>query len=522
MIITNPSVSYIYQQALVNDKLEASDSQALLAYSGKYTGRCPESKRIVKDDLTEKIWWGDVNKPITPELFYKYISYAKNTLLKPQEKPIYRIVGYAGWDKPYQQVVTVYCEEAYQALFMKNMLVEINIDDENIFKLPNFTIYNLGQQKLNEVEVSEDIKDKTLDDTLVALNLTSKEMVIYGTRYAGEMKKGLLTWMMFCSQLEGALCLHSSANKQEDDEDVSLFFGMSGTGKTTLSADPNRVLIGDDEHVWTNTGIFNVEGGCYAKCINLSKKNEPEIYDAIRYGSVLENVVVDKDGVVDFKDDSITQNTRCSYPLLYIPNAVCKNIGVGKHPERIIFLTCDVLGVLPAISRLTNEEAITFFLSGYTSKMTGTEEGVTEPTLTFSACFGEPFLIWHPVQYANLLKEKIERHNTPVWLINTGWALNHRNNDFSRIPLRHTRRMIDFIHKYDADEIDFTNHTKEYLNKFDFYIPKNKYLSTIPDYILYPFKTINKKKWEEKINLLSEKFTENWHNKIDSSLFSKL
>ncbi len=522
MIVTNPSVSFIYQQALDVDKLDISKTQALLAYSGKYTGRCPKSKRIVKSELTENIWWGDVNIPIKPELYEKYIKYAENKLLKPQEKIIYRIVGYAGWDKPYQQIVIVYCEEAYQALFMKNMLVEIDVNDQEILSLPSFTIYNVGKYKLNEVAVPDDMKDSSLDDTLVALNMDDRNMIIYGTRYAGEMKKGLLTWMMYCSQIEGALCLHSSANKISNNEDSSLFFGMSGTGKTTLSADPNRILIGDDEHVWTDTGVFNVEGGCYAKCINLSSANEPEIYNAIKYGSVLENVVVDKEGIVDFKDDTITQNTRCSYPLSFIPTSKCRDVGVGKHPERIIFLTCDVLGVLPAISRLSLDDAIKFFLSGYTSKMTGTEEGVTEPTLTFSACFGEPFLVWHPIDYADLLRKKIAKHNVPVWLINTGWCHNNISGVSKRIPLRYTRRMIDFIHKYHPAEIDFTNHQEDYLNEFNFYIPSHSYLSLIPEYIMYPYKTWEKTVWKEKIDLLSSKFAENWSKKIKDPIFSKI
>ena len=522
MIVTNPSLSFIYQKALDIDKLDVSKSQALLAYSGKYTGRCPESKRIVKTELTKDIWWGHVNRPITPELYEKYLDYAIEKLLSKSEKTIYKIVGYAGWDKPYQQVVTVYCEEAYQALFMKNMLVEVDVDDEDILKIPNFTIYNVGKYNLNEVDVPEELKDTALDDTLVALNMNARNMIIYGTRYAGEMKKGLLTWMMFCSQLNGDLCLHSSANKQANNADVSLFFGMSGTGKTTLSADPNRVLIGDDEHVWTDTGVFNVEGGCYAKCINLSRENEPEIFDAIKYGSVLENVVVDKEGVVDFKDGSITQNTRCSYPLSFIPNSKCKEIGVGTHPQRIIFLTCDVLGVLPAISRLTIDDAITFFLSGYTSKMSGTEQGVTEPTLTFSACFGEPFLVWHPVEYATLLRKKISQQNVPVWLVNTGWCKNNVTGVTKRIPLKYTRRMIDLIHNYNVKDIFFTNHKKDYLGEFNFYIPRHPYLTAIPDYIIHPYKSWNENEWEEKINLLSSKFAENWDKKMKHPLFSNL
>ena len=247
-------------------------------------------------------------------------------------------MGCAGWDTSYQQLVHVYCQEAYQALFMKNMLVEISSGEiKELLDTTEFTIYNMGHVNLGEIQVPENVRDPSLSDTLVAINLTTCEMIIYETRYAGEMKKGLLTWMMYYSLKHDQLCLHSSANKSKTGSDTTLFFGMSGTGKTTLSADPNRILIGDDEHVWTDGGVFNIEGGCYAKCLNLSASHEPEIFNAVRHGSVLENVVTDANGVVDFKDDRITQNTRCSYPLQYIPNSHCAETGLGGHPDRIIF-----------------------------------------------------------------------------------------------------------------------------------------------------------------------------------------
>jgi len=270
------------------------------------------------------------------------------------------------------------------------------------------------------------------------------EMVILGTQYAGEMKKGILTYMMYQMPLQKQLCLHSSAN-EDDKGNVTVFFGLSGTGKTTLSADPRRALIGDDEHVWTDEGVFNVEGGCYAKCVNLSEAGEPEIFRAIRFGAVVENVIFDaSDREIDYENVSITENTRCAYPLEYIPNA--KLPAVAKHPNNIILLTCDGFGVLPPVSRLTKEQVIYHFISGYTSKMAGTEEGITKPVATFSSCYGEPFLVWHPIKYATMLAEKLEQHNANAWLLNTGWVGGAKGR---RCPLKYTRAMVDAIHSGD-------------------------------------------------------------------------
>jgi len=267
------------------------------------------------------------------------------------------------------------------------------------------------------------------------------EMVILGTQYAGEMKKGVLTLMMYLMPLRNQLCLHSSAN-EDDDGNVTVFFGLSGTGKTTLSADPRRKLIGDDEHVWTDTGVFNVEGGCYAKCIALTEENEPDIYRAIRFGAVVENVIFDDESrEIDYDDISITENTRCSYPLEFISNA--KLPALGGHPNNVILLTCDGYGVLPPVSRLSKEQVIYHFISGYTSKMAGTEEGITKPVAAFSACYGEPFLVWHPVKYATMLAEKLLQHNATAWLLNTGWVGGAKGK---RCPLKYTRAIVDAIH----------------------------------------------------------------------------
>jgi len=268
------------------------------------------------------------------------------------------------------------------------------------------------------------------------------EMVILGSQYAGEMKKGILTLMMYLMPLRGQLCLHSSANEDATSGSVTMFFGLSGTGKTTLSADPRRMLIGDDEHVWTEQGVFNVEGGCYAKCIALSPESEPEIFGAIKFGAVVENVVMDDaTRAVDYDDISITENTRCAYPLEFIPNA--KLPAVGRHPSHVILLTCDGFGVLPPVSKLTKAQVIYHFIQGYTSKMAGTEEGITKPVAAFSACYGEPFLVWHPVKYATMLAEKLEQHQATAWLLNTGWVGGAKGK---RCPLKYTRAIVDAIH----------------------------------------------------------------------------
>jgi phosphoenolpyruvate carboxykinase (ATP) len=283
----------------------------------------------------------------------------------------------------------------------------------------------------------------------VAIHFRRGEMVILGTQYAGEMKKGVLTLMMYKMPRDKQLPLHSSANVGADG-DVTMFFGLSGTGKTTLSADPRRKLIGDDEHVWTDEGVFNVEGGCYAKCIALSAEGEPEIFNAIRFGAVVENVIYDEaTRQIDYDDISITENTRCAYPLEYIPNA--KLPAVATHPSNVVLLTCDGFGVLPPVSRLTPEQVIYHFISGYTSKMAGTEEGITKPVAAFSACYGEPILVWHPVKYATMLAERLAQHNATAWLLNTGWVGGAKGR---RCPLRFTRAIVDAIHSGELAKVE--------------------------------------------------------------------
>jgi phosphoenolpyruvate carboxykinase (ATP) len=396
--IWNPSVAELYKFGIQDENLEVSSTGALLAYSGEKTGRSPKDKRVVYDENTKNIWWSsnpndyDIqdgangpNIPITKELF-EFYSFKAKEYLESKDK-VYVIDTYAGWInhddkqcKNHEVKIRIYCTLAYHALFMENMLIpsDKKFNEDEI----DFTIYNVGEISLkNYIPPDKNKRDDSLKDTLIGIDFTEGEMIIYGTKYAGEMKKGVLTLMMYLMPIEGYLTLHSSANLDINTNQLSLFFGLSGTGKTTLSADPCRSLIGDDEHVWTNTGVFNIEGGCYAKCIGLKKEFEPEIYDAIRYGAVVENVVYDKDThAINFDDGSITQNTRCSYPLNYIPNALIPAT-VNIHPKNIIFLTCDAFGILPPVSKLSPDQAVYFFVNGYTSKIPGTEMGITEDGL---------------------------------------------------------------------------------------------------------------------------------------------
>jgi phosphoenolpyruvate carboxykinase (ATP) len=399
-------------------------------------------------------------------------------------KKLYVIDAYGGWDPAYRIPVRVITSRAYHALFMKNMLVEPTPEELAEFesgKQKPFVIFNAGCFPCNRQT------DGMTSSTSVSVSFARKEMVILGTQYAGEMKKGVFTVMNYLMPLmparelppaERALPLHASANIGPDN-DVSIFFGLSGTGKTTLSADPKRELIGDDEHVWHTKGVFNIEGGCYAKTIGLTRDAEPEIYDAIRFGSVLENVVFDEtNGQVDFDDVSITENTRVAYPLKFIPNARIPAM-VEHQPKQIIFLTCDAFGIMPPISKLTKEQVMYHFISGYTAKVAGTEEGVLEPEATFSACFGAPFMVWHPYVYAEMLAAKLEKENCPAYLVNTGWVGGPYGTG-SRCSLKYTRQIIDAIH-----DGTLTNVEWEEMPGFGLQLPKTQ-IKDVPLSILRP------------------------------------
>ncbi|KAJ1898390.1 Protein kinase C-like 1 [Kickxella alabastrina] len=466
----NLSPSQLYEDALRYEPgTSISSSGALIAHSGKKTGRSPRDKRVVEEASTvDDVWWGPVNKKLSEESFS--INYERAANYLNTRERLYVFDGFAGWDPKYRIKVRVVCARAYHALFMNNMLIRPTDQELAEFGEPDFTIVNAGQFPASR------LTEGMTSPTSVAISFERRQMVILGTEYAGEMKKGVFTVMHYLMPKAGVLSLHSSCNEGPDG-DVSLFFGLSGTGKTTLSADPQRLLIGDDEHVWTENGVFNIEGGCYAKTIDLSAEKEPEIFNAIRFGAVLENVIYDeRTRVVDYSDKSITENTRCAYPIEFIPKA--KLPCIGDNPKNIVLLTCDAFGVLPPVAKLTPAQAMYHFISGYTAKIAGTEEGVTEPEATFSACFGQPFLVWHPVKYAQMLAQKMRENNVNVWLVNTGWN-GGAYGVGKRISLKYSRAIIDSIHSGELQDAEYTNY-----GIFNLQIPTT--VEGVPEKVLDP------------------------------------
>ncbi len=437
-VLRNASTPVLYEQAIrFESGTRISATGALVAYSGAKTGRSPADKRVVHHPASEgHIWWGNVNHSLDEHTFALNRARALD-YLNTRDR-LYVVDAFAGWHPQHKLKIRVICSRPYHALFMKTMLIRPTAAELADFGTPDFTIINAGAFPANR------LTEGMTSRTSIAISFEEREMVILGSEYAGEMKKGVFTLMNYLMPRDGMLSMHCSATTDRTGKQSSVLFGLSGTGKTTLSADPNRRLIGDDEHVWCDDGIFNIEGGCYAKTIDLTPENEPEIFQALQFGSVLENVVLNESGLeVDFHNTSITQNTRGAYPIEFIPNAQIPCI--AGHPSDIIFLTCDAFGVLPPVSKLTTEQAMYHFISGYTAKVAGTEDGVTEPTTTFSACFGAPFLVWHPGKYAELLAEKMRQHKVDVWLVNTGWTGGSYGNG-QRIKLAYTRAIIDAIH----------------------------------------------------------------------------
>jgi len=429
--------SVLYEHAIRYDReATIAENGALVAYSGEKTGRSPKDKRIVRNLSSEKeVWWGTTNVALNPES-YKTVRQRALDYLSVCDR-LYCFDGFAGWDPKYRIKVRVICTRPYHALFMHTMLIRPTADELTSFGQPDFTIYNAGTFPADRLMPEVNSK------TCVCVNLEERELVILGTEYAGEMKKGVFTVANFFAPRRGVLSMHCSATADKQTKSSSLLFGLSGTGKTTLSADPKRYLIGDDEHCWGDDGIFNIEGGCYAKAINLTSESEPDIFAAMRFGAVLENVVLEDDHSVDYTDTSITENTRGAYPINFIRNSLIPCM--AGHPTDVIFLTCDAFGVLPPVSSLGPELAMYHFINGYTAKVAGTEVGIKEPTATFSPCFGGPFLVWRPKKYAELLADKIRMHNTRVWLVNTGWT-GGAYGVGKRIKLAHTRAIIDAIH----------------------------------------------------------------------------
>ena len=438
----NLPVERLIEETVINGEGAVGPRGATIVDTGKYTGRSPKDKYIVDEPTsTDNLWWGPVNRKVDEvifdELYQKVVNYY-NT----DDSKTYMFDGFAGFDPNYSINVRILAKRAWQAHFVHNMFIRPESGQLDGFE-PDFTIIN-ASSVFNETFEKHGMNS----ETFIIFHMGKRIAIIGGTEYGGEMKKGIFSVLHYILPLKGVLSMHCSANVDEDGGNAAIFFGLSGTGKTTLSTDPKRPLIGDDEHGWSDDGIFNFEGGCYAKTINLDPQHEPDIYNAIRHGALLENVVFDKDTrVVDYDNGSKTENTRVSYPLNYIDNSIYGKgePAVAGHPDTIIFLTCDAYGVLPPVAKLTAEQAMYHFISGYTAKVAGTERGVTEPTATFSPCFGGPFLTLHPLRYAELLREKMNKHSVPAYLVNTGWVGASAQSGAKRISLPITRAIIHAI-----------------------------------------------------------------------------
>ncbi len=451
-VYRNLSVERLVEEGVLNGETKIAMNGAAMVDTGIYTGRSPKDKYFVEEDMSKNdLWWGEVNQKIDSEVFDILFDKVKDYYNTDTQKT-YIFDGFGGADKDHQLPIRVIAKKAWQAHFSNNMFIRPSKDELKNFS-PEFTIINASDIS------NEDFSVHGMNsETFIVFNLKKKVAIIGGTEYGGEMKKGIFSVLHYLLPLKNILSMHCSANVDMDNKNACLFFGLSGTGKTTLSTDPNRMLIGDDEHGWSENGIFNFEGGCYAKVIRLSKEDEPDIYNAIRHGALLENVVYDSNtNKIDFDDGTKTENTRVSYPLNHIDNSLYAKgyNSISGHPKNIIFLTCDAFGVLPPISKLDTNQAMYHFISGYTAKVAGTERGVTEPIATFSPCFGGPFLTLHPLRYAELLKDKINAHDSKVFLVNTGWIGGSPCSGAKRISIGDTRRIIDSILTGDINKSSF-------------------------------------------------------------------
>ncbi|MGI9278959.1 MAG: phosphoenolpyruvate carboxykinase (ATP) [Endozoicomonas sp.] len=503
-IVYNPSYELLFEEE-TRPELEGyekgvvTELGAVSVDTGIFTGRSPKDKYIVKDDTTrDTLWWSDQgkndNKAITQEVWTDLKGLVSQQL---SGKRLFVVDGFCGANEESRLSVRFITEVAWQAHFVKNMFIRPSETELKSFE-PDFVVMN-GAKCTNPNWQEQGLNS----ENFVAFNLTERVQIIGGTWYGGEMKKGMFSIMNYLLPLKGMASMHCSANVGKDG-DVAVFFGLSGTGKTTLSADPKRALIGDDEHGWDDDGVFNFEGGCYAKTINLSKENEPDIYNAIRRDALLENVTVLEDSVIDFADGSKTENTRVSYPIEHIENIV-KPISKAGHAKKVIFLTADAFGVLPPVSKLTPEQTKYHFLSGFTAKLAGTERGITEPTPTFSACFGAAFLTLHPTRYAEELVKKMEANGATAYLVNTGW-----NGTGKRISIKATRAIIDAILDGSIDETETL--TVPY---FGLHVPNH--VEGVEDDILNPQDTYeNKEEWDGKARDLADRFITNFSKFTDT------
>ena len=499
-IVHNPSYDVLFAEETKAglegfEKGQVTELGAVNVMTGIYTGRSPKDKFLVKDATSENtVWWTSEeykndNKPVTTETWNVLKELAAKEL---SNKKLYVVDGFCGANEATCLKVRFIMEVAWQAHFVTNMFIRPSKEQLENFE-PDFVVYNASKAKV------ENYKELGLNsETAVVFNLTTKEQVILNTWYGGEMKKGMFSMMNYLNPLRGIASMHCSANTNMEETESAIFFGLSGTGKTTLSTDPKRKLIGDDEHGWDNEGVFNYEGGCYAKVINLDKESEPDIYNAIKRDALLENVTVDANGKIDFADKSVTENTRVSYPIHHIENIV-KPISKGPHAKQVIFLSADAFGVLPPVSILNPAQAQYYFLSGFTAKLAGTERGITEPTPTFSACFGAAFLSLHPTKYAEELVKKMEMTGAKAYLVNTGW-----NGTGKRISIRDTRGIIDAI--LDGSIEKAPTKTIPY---FDFVVPTE--LPGVDPKILDPRDTYaDAAEWTKKAEDLAGRFIKNF------------
>ena len=499
-IVHNPSYEELYKEELKPElegyeKAQESELGALNVMTGIYTGRSPQDKYIVMDETSkDTVWWTSAeykndNHPASKKAWEVVKDLAKKEL---SNKKLFVVDAFCGADESSRMAVRFIMEVAWQAHFVTNMFINPTKEELENFE-PDFVVYNASKAKI------DNYKELGLNsETAIMFNITSREQVIANTWYGGEMKKGMFSMMNYYLPLKGIASMHCSANTDVNGKNTAIFFGLSGTGKTTLSTDPKRLLIGDDEHGWDDNGIFNFEGGCYAKVINLDKESEPDIYKAIKRNALLENVTLDKDGKIDFTDGSVTENTRVSYPIEHIEKIV-RPVSKAPAAKDVIFLSADAFGVLPPVSILTPEQTKYYFLSGFTAKLAGTERGITEPTPTFSACFGQAFLELHPTKYAEELVKRMEANGSRAFLVNTGW-----NGSGKRISIKDTRGIIDAI----LDGSIEKSETKK-IPYFNFEVPTS--LPGVDDKILDPRDTYEDVSvWEEKAKDLAGRFIKNF------------
>ncbi len=499
-VVYNPSYEMLFEEETRSDlegyeKGKLTELGAVNVMTGIYTGRSPKDKFIVVDENSkDTVWWTSEeykndNHPASQEAW----KACKDIALKElSNKRLFVVDAFCGANKDTRMAVRFIMEVAWQAHFVKNMFIKPTEEELENFE-PDFVVYNASKAKVTNY------KELGLNsETAVMFNITSREQVIINTWYGGEMKKGMFSMMNYYLPLKGMASMHCSANTNMEGKDTAIFFGLSGTGKTTLSTDPKRLLIGDDEHGWDDNGVFNFEGGCYAKVINLDKESEPDIYNAIRRDALLENVTVDDNGKIDFADKSVTENTRVSYPINHIKNIV-KPISSAPAAKNVIFLSADAFGVLPPVSILTPEQTQYYFLSGFTAKLAGTERGITEPTPTFSACFGQAFLELHPTKYAEELVKKMKKSGAKAYLVNTGW-----NGTGKRISIKDTRGIIDAILDGSINKAETKN-----IPVFNFEVPTS--LPGVDSKILDPRDTYeNKADWDNKAADLASRFVKNF------------